>query len=85
MVVGRALDDGTGDSKVVAVELSVGMTMLVSRVVAVELSVGITLVSSTLLLVRLPPVGEFSVVLSIGAEVVKVMNPLVLVVGKGNV
>ena len=69
-------------SKVVAVLLSVGMTTDVSKVVAVELSVGTTplLVSSTELL-EVPPIGEFSVVESIGIDVVRVINPLVKLVG----
>lgn len=66
------------DSSVVAVLESVGTLTLVSKVVAVLLSVGTTPVLSTPLLVKLPPVGLFSVVESIGSElVVTVINPLV--------
>lgn len=71
------------DSSVVAVLESVGTITLVSKVVAVELSVGITLVSTTPELVKLPPVGLFSVVLSIGGKlVVTVINPLVKLDGR---
>lgn len=67
--VGRALEVPTPplDSRVVAVLLSVGTTLL--------------LVSSTTELLEVPPIGEFSVVLSIGIEVVRVMKPLVRLVG----
>lgn len=74
------------DSSVVAVLESVGTMTEVSKVVAVGLSVGITLVSSPLELVKLPPVGLFSVVESIGGElVVTVINPLVKLDGSVNV
>ena len=85
VVVGRALEVPTPplDPRDVAVLLSVGLATEVSRVVAVLLSVGTTLllVSSTTELLEVPPIGEFSVVLSIGIEVVKVMKPLVRLVG----
>lgn len=84
VVVGRAVDEAALlDSSVVAVLESVGTITEVSSVVAVLESVETTPVLSIELLVKLPPVGLFSVVDSIGAAlVVTVINPLVKLDGR---